>query len=172
MDLAGSGVVHYTQSGIGWFLAYSPSWWKNLPWLERLGGARLPPFHSIFHHVQSCSVRSSWEGRYTPCISSLPDMYSMVMTIRRPSLKGEARRFWTKSSRLLILWEPFKFPSATLFLCYHLGTQLPTTAFFYLVLLYAKAQWTNLEPALCAADSSQLEHAPRELLRICFFSVY
>ncbi len=27
---------------------------------------------SIYHHVQSCSVRSSWEGRYTPSVSSLP----------------------------------------------------------------------------------------------------
>jgi hypothetical protein len=46
----------------------SPGWW---------GGrmhAHLPPsipFHSIYHHVQSCSERSSWEGRYTPPISSL-----------------------------------------------------------------------------------------------------
>ncbi len=33
-----------------------------------------PPFHStcIYHYVQSCSVRSSWEGRYTPPISCLP----------------------------------------------------------------------------------------------------
>ncbi len=30
------------------------------------------PFHSSYHHLQSCSVRSSWEGGYTPSISSLP----------------------------------------------------------------------------------------------------
>ncbi len=28
--------------------------------------AHLPtPLHSVYHHVQSCSVRTSWEGRYT-----------------------------------------------------------------------------------------------------------
>ncbi len=31
-----------------------------------------PPFHCIYHHKQSCGVRSSWEGRYTPPFSSLP----------------------------------------------------------------------------------------------------
>jgi hypothetical protein len=30
------------------------------------------PFHSIYHHKQSCGVPSSWEGRYTPPISPLP----------------------------------------------------------------------------------------------------
>ncbi len=38
---------YYTQSGNGLFMAYIPSW-------------------------QCCSVHSSWEGRYTPSISSLP----------------------------------------------------------------------------------------------------
>ncbi len=28
--------------------------------------------HYIYHHVQSCSICSSWEGRYTPPISFLP----------------------------------------------------------------------------------------------------
>ncbi len=37
------------------------------------GGPSTPsPFHSIYHHDQSCGVRSSWEGRYTPPISTLP----------------------------------------------------------------------------------------------------
>jgi hypothetical protein len=36
------------------------------------GGARQPPFTiSTGHHGQSCGVRSSWEGRYTPLISTL-----------------------------------------------------------------------------------------------------
>ncbi len=30
------------------------------------------PFHSIYHHEQSYGVRSSWEGGYTPHISTLP----------------------------------------------------------------------------------------------------
>jgi hypothetical protein len=29
--------TEYTQSGNGWFLAYIPSWWKNQPWLVRVG---------------------------------------------------------------------------------------------------------------------------------------
>jgi hypothetical protein len=36
------------------------------------GGCTPIPFHSIYHHIQSCSVRSSWVGRYTHPISSLP----------------------------------------------------------------------------------------------------
>ncbi len=46
--------------------------WKNQPWLVRVGDARPPPFTLIFYHVQSCNIRSSWVGRHTPCISSLP----------------------------------------------------------------------------------------------------
>jgi hypothetical protein len=38
----------------------------------RVGGARPTPFHSIYHHVQSLDVRSSWEGRYPSPISPLP----------------------------------------------------------------------------------------------------
>ncbi len=41
------------------------TWWKNQPWLER-GGCTPTPFHSSYHHVQNCSVRSSWDGRYAP----------------------------------------------------------------------------------------------------------
>ncbi len=41
-------------------------------------------FHYIYHHVQSCSVCSSWEGRYIPPITTLPlyvlcDFLSLVM---------------------------------------------------------------------------------------------
>ncbi len=35
------------------------------------GGGRTP-FNYIYHYVQSWGVRSSWEGRYTPPISTLP----------------------------------------------------------------------------------------------------
>ncbi len=34
-------------------------------------GCTPSPFHSIYHHEQSCGVRFSWEGRYTPPISPL-----------------------------------------------------------------------------------------------------
>jgi hypothetical protein len=39
----------------------SPVWW---------GGGFTP--HSIYHHKQSCGVRSTWEGWHTPLISPLP----------------------------------------------------------------------------------------------------
>jgi hypothetical protein len=48
---------------------------ENQPWLVRVGGGggcTPTTFHSIYHHVQRCSVISSWEGRYSPPISSLP----------------------------------------------------------------------------------------------------
>jgi hypothetical protein len=35
------------------------------------GGCTPTPFHYIYHHVQSCGVCSSREGRYTPPISIL-----------------------------------------------------------------------------------------------------
>ncbi len=63
--------TEYTQIGNGRFLAYIP--------LQKLaqagddgGGGRYTPtfFYSIYHHVQSCSVRSSWESRNP--ISPLP----------------------------------------------------------------------------------------------------
>ncbi len=42
----------------------SPAWWG--------GGCTPSPFHTIYHHEQSCGVGSSWEDRYTPPISTLP----------------------------------------------------------------------------------------------------
>ncbi len=30
------------------------------------GGCMPTPFHSVYHHKQSCGVRSNWEGRCTP----------------------------------------------------------------------------------------------------------
>jgi hypothetical protein len=45
--------------------------------LEKL--AQPSPFHYIYHHIQICGVRSSWEGRYTPPISTL-HQYSMYGT--------------------------------------------------------------------------------------------
>jgi hypothetical protein len=41
-------------------------------------GCTSTPFHSIYRLVQSCGVRSSWEGRHTPPISTLPCIYSVV----------------------------------------------------------------------------------------------
>ncbi len=46
----------------------SPVWWGG-------GGCTASPFHSIYHHEQSCGARSSWQGRYTPPISPLPSLW-------------------------------------------------------------------------------------------------
>ncbi len=45
------------------------TFWRTLENLAQPGegGRRTPiPFHYIYHHVQGCGVRYSWEGRYTP----------------------------------------------------------------------------------------------------------
>ncbi len=44
---------------------------EKLARASEVGGCTPTPFHYIYHHVQSCSVRSSWNGRYTHPISSL-----------------------------------------------------------------------------------------------------
>jgi hypothetical protein len=46
---------------------------------DESGGNTPTPLHYIYHHVQSCGVRSSWEGRYTPCFSTLPLYVLCVM---------------------------------------------------------------------------------------------
>ncbi len=63
--------IRYTQSGDFRLLTYIPSWWKSQPGLVRVGGARPPPLSACYHHVQSCSVRSCWEGRCTPSVLSV-----------------------------------------------------------------------------------------------------
>ncbi len=40
-------------------------------------GVHAHPLSLYHHHVQSCGVCSSWEGRCTPTISTLPLMYSV-----------------------------------------------------------------------------------------------
>ncbi len=37
-----------------------------------VGGGGATTFHYIYHQVQSCGVRSSWEDKYTPPIYTLP----------------------------------------------------------------------------------------------------
>ncbi len=43
------------------------------------GGVHAHPLSPFYHHLQSFSVRSSWEGRYTTTISTLPYMYSVLL---------------------------------------------------------------------------------------------
>ncbi len=54
---------------------FSEAWW----------GWKAPhtPFRSIYHHEQSCGVRSSWEGRYTPCT-----YFSSVLIALKYTQKG------------------------------------------------------------------------------------
>ncbi len=40
--------------------------------VHRVAMATFTSFHYVYHHVQSCRVRSNLEGRYTPSISSIP----------------------------------------------------------------------------------------------------
>ncbi len=64
--------TEYTRSGNSQFVATFHHDGKNSPAWWRCGWCMPTPFHYIYHHVQSCSVRPSWEGRYTQPISSLP----------------------------------------------------------------------------------------------------
>ncbi len=64
--------TEYTQSGNGHFLAYISIMMENSAQPGVGGGCTPTSFHYIYHHEQSCGVRSSWEGRYTPPISSSP----------------------------------------------------------------------------------------------------
>ncbi len=53
-------------------------------------GCTAAPFHYIYHHVQSCSVRSSWEVRYTPPISFHLYPYVLCGSIHLLSTGGGA----------------------------------------------------------------------------------
>ncbi len=65
--------TEYTQSGNGRFLANVLSlMMEKLAQAGGGGGCTSTPFPYIYHHVQSCSECSSWEGRYIHPISSLP----------------------------------------------------------------------------------------------------
>jgi hypothetical protein len=47
------------------------------------GGARHPlSLYPTHHHIQSCGVSSSWEGRYTHPISTLPLYVLCASTIQ------------------------------------------------------------------------------------------
>ncbi len=65
-------ILTESQSGNGHFLANIPYDVKSAQ-LGEGGGCTSSPFHCIYyHHEQSCGVRSSWEGKYTPPVSPLP----------------------------------------------------------------------------------------------------
>ncbi len=75
--------TEYTQCGNGHFRAYSHHHGKIIPaWLG--WGLHAHPLslylhHYYYHHEQSCGVRSSWEGSYTPPTSTL-SIYRYVLS--------------------------------------------------------------------------------------------
>ncbi len=72
-------LTEYTQSGNYRFLAYIPSWWKNQPRLVRVGSARPPPFTLLPSRTKlQCTLQLRGQ-RYTPTISCLPYMNSVVI---------------------------------------------------------------------------------------------
>jgi hypothetical protein len=89
------GVWRYTPSGNVRFLSYIPSWWKNQPWLERVGGGCTPtPFHSIYHYVRSCSVRSA-ECRHTPPYFTSTPICTLWYISSGLVWQGKRWLFWT-----------------------------------------------------------------------------
>ncbi len=74
-------ITEYTQGGNCRLLTYIPSWWKNQPWLVRVG-VHTHPVHCSYHHVQSCIVRSNLEGRYHRLIMEV-DLQSYLDSMSR-----------------------------------------------------------------------------------------
>jgi hypothetical protein len=79
-------------------------WQRPLPSLVRVVVWTSTPFHYISHHVQSFSVRSSWEGRDTPPILSLSPC---TLGSSQPTSSFSCHpqlRFWTDTWRLRHVW--------------------------------------------------------------------
>ncbi len=78
-----------------------PAWW--------VWGVHPRPLSRIYHHVQSCSVRSSWEGRrYTPPISTLL-LYELCGESKQPS-SGLIIERLIHEFLLKKLWSVYFFP--------------------------------------------------------------
>jgi hypothetical protein len=75
--------TEYTQSGNRRFLAYIPSWWKNQPWLVRIGGARPPPF-TLFHSNKVAVSAPAERADTLTQFLLYPYMYSVVSTAALP----------------------------------------------------------------------------------------
>ncbi len=77
---------------------------EKSPLLDKGGGCTPAPFHSVYHHIKSCSERSSWEGRYTPLFHLQPIctlwlrhytvLHSYVCRRRRCQLCSPISWFW------------------------------------------------------------------------------
>jgi hypothetical protein len=64
-------------------VAYIPLWWKNQPWLVRVGGARPCTPFTLFTITYKVALYAPAEraDRYIPPISSLPYMYSVEVSV-------------------------------------------------------------------------------------------
>ncbi len=60
----------YAQSGNGDFLAYIPSWWKNLPSLVRVGDARPPLW--LYLRAKLWFTLQQRRQKHSPYFSSIP----------------------------------------------------------------------------------------------------
>ncbi len=67
--------TEYAQSGNSRFLAYIPSWWKNLAWLGRVGGSRQPSF-TLFPIMYKVVVYPPAERADTLPVFHLYPMYA------------------------------------------------------------------------------------------------
>ncbi len=73
--------TEYTQSGNGRFLSYIPSWWKNLPRLGRVGGARPPPFTKVtFMYKVAVYAPAERPAKLPPYFYYAP-MYSVAVKL-------------------------------------------------------------------------------------------
>jgi hypothetical protein len=80
--------VNWPLSGVRTFHhdgKISPAWWG---WG---GGCTPPPVHFIYHHKQSCGVRSSWDGWYAPPIFSSTPICTLWVV---PNLEIKTNLAW------------------------------------------------------------------------------
>jgi hypothetical protein len=91
---ASRGVFHkvYTQNNNWHFLAFIPSWWKNLPILLRVVGARPSPFNISTITYKAVVYAPSSEGRYTPPFSTLP-LYVLCGVFYHWTIETDRKKF-------------------------------------------------------------------------------
>jgi hypothetical protein len=76
-------------------------------------GCTPSPFHYIYHHIQRCSVRSSWMGRYTltdPIGVTLFHLYQYIYSVVLPTEYTEW--YWSLSGVHSIMMEKLAQPGA------------------------------------------------------------
>ncbi len=58
------------------------------------GGCTPSPFHSIYHHEQSCGVRSRWEADTLSLLLLYPYRYSVLSPRKRTLMRGLQSSLW------------------------------------------------------------------------------